>query len=218
MRKILIALIILLPFLSFTHAGAFDGITCSAFHVGCSSNTTANVPISNQTVQGPTQNITVETNKSFGTISLLSSSEISDGTAQYNYHITLPKHLSNNSIFSFYLFGDYNNTPGFLYPATTSCVTTEQIDCNVSFIVTIGRFDRVEIIKNGEWTYALALPSNIVTANTRAIVSVVDKPKKGNTYALYAIVAIATILIVGNVGYDRYRVYKNPNIYNEVNA
>jgi len=201
-------MVILLPLLSVANAGIFDGL----FGTSNTASTTTTILASNST-PSVAQNTTIATNSLSGSLYLTSS-----GQGQYNYQVILPKSLMNgSSIFTFYLLGFYNNRLGYQYPAQVSCTTTSQINCTAIFIVTLGSFDRMEIIRDGVWLYALKLPKNITTGNTQAVITVPQKTNNNDTYILYAFGALAAVLLIGNISYDRYRVWKNPNCYNEVN-
>jgi hypothetical protein len=210
MRRILIGLVLLLPLISFAHAGILDSIL--GIHSNTISNSTTTILASNSTASLP-QNTSIATNASAGNLSLISS-----GQGQYNYQVILPKTLMNgSSIFTFYLLGQYNGSLGFQYPASVSCSTTSQITCTAVFIVTIGSYDRLEIIRNGIWLYALKLPKSIITSQTRSITTVTQKTNNNIYYILGFFGIIGAIMLIGNVSYDRYRIWKNPNAYNEVN-
>lgn len=206
-KQIIIGLVALLPLISLAHAGILDGL------FGNSNTVTATTTILSNATVSIQRNTTIETNFSYGSLSLTSS-----GQGQYNYQVTLPKSLMNgSSLFSFYLLGQYNGSLGYQYPAKVSCNTTSQINCTAVFIVTIGSYDRLEVIRNGVWLYALKLPKNIVTSQTQSIITVPKTYKVDSYYILGGLGIIGAVLLVGNIGYDRYRFWKNPNCYNEVN-
>ena len=209
MRRLIIGIVVLLPLISFAHAGIFDGLFGTSNTISTSTTTISN----SNTVAATSLNTTIATNSLQGSLSLTSSSG-----SQYNYQVLLPKNLLNgSSIFTFYLLGYYNNSLGYQYPAKVSCATTYQINCTAIFLVTLGKFDRLEVIRNGVWLYALKLPKNITTSQVQAVITVGQKTNNNDTYILYVFGIIAAVLIIGNVSYDKYRLKKNPNAYNEVN-
>lgn len=215
-KEILIGIIVLLPLLSLANAAFFDGITCATLHIGCTSNTiavNATVPVSNSSTNSISTNTSIVTNSLDGTIK-----QTYFNSQQYDYQIILPKSLMNGSgIFTFYLLGTYNGNLGFQYPAKVSCTTTNQINCTAIFIVTLGSFDRLEIIRNGMWLYALKLPASIVTKNVQAVTIVTPKQNNNLEYLLLVLGIIAAVMLSGNIAYDRYRIKQNPNAYIEVN-
>lgn len=200
----LIAMAIMIPLISIANAGIVDGL------LGHTNSTTT---ILQNATQSTPQNTTIVTNQSAGNLTLTSSSG-----QQYNYQVILPKTLINGSdIFTFYLLGYYNNRLGYQFPAKVSCNTTSQINCTAVFIVTLGSFDRLEVIRDGVWLYALKLPTAINTGKVQSVTTVNQKTNNNLSYILYVFGGIALILLVGNIAYDAYAIRKNPNAYNEVN-
>ncbi len=112
------------------------------------------------------------------------------------YNITLNKTSSNIGINTFALLNNNNISIGSSYQ---NCTTTNIISCNAVFIIQQGSWGKLAVFDNGNLYEDINL-QNLVNYNPPQMVAK-TYISVGVSYLPYAILAVISIIIIGNIMY-----------------
>lgn len=147
-----------------------------------------------------------------GIASADSISIISETPNTILYNITLNKSYGTG-IYSFELNGVYNNNLINYTASYNQCSITNEISCNVAFVIEAGLYNSITVLNNGIALGSIQLPADLNnTAGSGYIVHTTIVGNQGD-YVIYTIIAIISILVAGNIIYY----FKNKgNLYGNI--
>lgn len=175
------------------------GILCSYFGIFCPATTTIPYTQTNNTNHSVTA-LKISTN---GTVKLTSSSE-----GQYSYSITLPK-SNATGIYSFALLGSYGNRNVYVRGSYANCTIYSEVVCRTTFVVGLGSYSMLGVSNNGNWLYAMKLPSNLTLIQAPIIEEHAGGFSFSNTELWMGIGAVLAISAVGIGNIYYYRKHKD---------
>jgi hypothetical protein len=122
---------------------------------------------------------------------------VSNNGQIYTYNITMNKTSNNTGINTFELVS--NTTNIYLPSAYQNCTITNVVSCNVVFIAEQGVWSSIKVIDNGGVVGSIPLSNPISYNPTQQLPK--EYIKIGYSIILYVLIAIAIILIAGNIIY-----------------
>lgn len=164
-------------------------------------NTTINVTT---TINYPNQNTTIT--------DLGTATDLYHSNGQYTYSIVLSQsNATGPGIYSFALLGSYGNNQVFIPSVQNNCTITSQISCRALFIVNAGKYTDIEVIKNGNWSFAIPLPIKVASSspNPSSGMPTVQNTKTDYFGIFVTVVEVVLIIMVaGNVAYLKMNEHK----------